>query len=255
MIYNLLATKNHQSTSKNQGHYYTISQQHDSGIWYEYDDERVKVANFTKTIQGICTMEVPLQRTASMLFYINKGPTSVDSNDLSGINGDENSTNSDERSLRLRFSDNDGDKNNIDSQKMQQASLHSNTNKQPSDLQGDGGTTAAELPPPRDNNLGEDNSSSSDDEESLFLASVIDLISVQQEEIGDVAMEVECDSVQQNRVPTEHLPVCACGMDARTTSYLENRYGEYCCLGIRMGQSPCNHNVCNAIVHPICHIN
>ncbi len=99
-----------------------------------------------------------------MLFYLNKGPTSVDSNDLSRINGDENSTNTDERSLHLRFSDNDGDKNNIDSQKVQQASLCLDTNKQPSDLQGDGGTTAAELPPPRDNNSGEDDSSSSDDE-------------------------------------------------------------------------------------------
>ncbi len=70
--------------------------------------------------------------------------------------------------LRLRFSDNDGDKNDIDSQKVQQASLHSDTNEQPSDLQGDSGTTAAELPSPRDNNSGEDNSSSSDNEKSLF---------------------------------------------------------------------------------------
>ena len=54
---------------------------------------------------------------------------------------------------------------------------------------------AAELPPPRDNNSGEDNSSSSDDEENLSLSSVIDVISVQQEEIGDVAMEVERESV------------------------------------------------------------
>jgi hypothetical protein len=100
-------------------------------------------------------------------------------------------------------------KNIIDSQKVQQASLHLDTNKQPSDLQGDGGTTAAELPPPRDDNSGEDDSSSSDDEESLFLSSVIDLISVQQEKIGDVAMEVERESVQQNQVPTEHHPVCA----------------------------------------------
>ncbi len=83
-----------------------------------------------------------------MLFYVNKGPTSVDSNDLSGINGDEKSTNSDERSLCVRFSDNYGDKNNIDSQKVQQESLHLDTNEQPSNLQGDGGTTAAELPPP-----------------------------------------------------------------------------------------------------------
>ncbi len=74
---------------------------------------------------------------------------------MSGINGDENNTNSDERSLRLRFSDNGSDKNNIDSQKVQQASLHLDTNKQPSDLQGDGGTMAAELPPPRDNNSGD----------------------------------------------------------------------------------------------------
>jgi hypothetical protein len=174
---------------------------------------------------------------------------------LSRINGDENSTNSDERSLRLRFSDNDSDKNNIDSQKVQQASIHLDTNKQPSDLQGDSGTMAAELPPPRDNNSGEDNSSSSDDEESLSLSSVIDLISVQQKEIGDVAMEVEHESVQQNQVPTEHHPICAWGMDARTTSYFGNRYGEYCCLGTKTGQTPCNHNVCNAIVHPICHIN
>ncbi len=152
-------------------------------------------------------MKVPLQRAASLLFYVNKGPTSVNSNDLSKINGDENSTNSDKRSLCSRFSDDDGDKNNIDSQKVQQASLHLDTNKQPSDLQGDGGTTAAELPPPRDNNSGEDGSSSSDDKESLFLSSVIDLISVQQEEIGDVAMEVERESVQQNQVPTEHHPV------------------------------------------------
>jgi hypothetical protein len=138
----------------------------------------VKVANFTKIIQGVYTVKVPLQRPALMLFYINKGPTSVDSNDLSRINGDENSTNSDERSLRSRFPNNDGDENNIDSQKKQHASLHLNTNEQPSDLQGDSGTTAAELPPPRDNNLGEDDSSSSDDEESLFLSSVIDLTSV-----------------------------------------------------------------------------
>jgi hypothetical protein len=45
-------------------------------------------------------------------------------------------------------SSNNGDKNNIDSQKVQKESLHSDTNEQPSDLQGDGGTTAAELPPP-----------------------------------------------------------------------------------------------------------
>ncbi len=88
-------------------------------------------------------VKVPLQRAASMLFYVNKGPTYVNSNDLSGINGDENSTNSDERSLRSRFSDNDGDENNIDSQKVQQASLHLDTNKQPSDLQGNGGTTGS----------------------------------------------------------------------------------------------------------------
>ncbi len=85
--------------------------------------------NFTKIIQGICTVKVPLQRAASMLFYVNKEPTSVDSNDLSGINGDENSTNSDERSLCFKFSYDDGDENNIDSQKMQQASLHLDTNK------------------------------------------------------------------------------------------------------------------------------
>ncbi len=78
---------------------------------------------------------------------------------------------------------------------MQQASLHLDTNEQPSDLQGDGETTAAELPPPRDNNSGEDYSSSSDDEESLFLSSVKDLISVQQKEIGNVAMEVERESI------------------------------------------------------------
>ncbi len=160
----------------------------------------------------------------------------LSTNDLSGINGDENSTNSDESSLCSRFSDNDGDKNNIHSQKVQQASLHLDTNEQPSDLQGDGGTTAAELPPSRDKNSGEDNSSSLDDEESLFLSSVINLISVQQEEIGDVAMEVERESVQQNWVPTEHHPICAWGMDARTTSYFGNHYGEYCCcLGIRTG--------------------
>jgi hypothetical protein len=44
-------------------------------------------------------------------------------------------------------------------------------------------------------------------------------------------------------------------MDARATSYFGNRYGEYCCLGIRTRQTLCNHNGCNAIVHPICHIN
>jgi hypothetical protein len=84
---------------------------------------------------------------------------------------------------------------------------------------------------------------------------VIDLISAQQEKIGDMAMEVERESVQQNQVPTEHHPVRAWGMDARMTSYFRNRYGEYCCLGIRMEQTPCNHNGCNATVHPICHIN
>ncbi len=89
-------------------------------------------------------------------------------------------------------------KNNIDYQKVQQASLHLDTNAQHSYLQDDGGTTAAELPPPRDNDSGEVDSSSSDNEESLFLSSVIDLISVQPEEIGDVAMEVEHESVQQN---------------------------------------------------------
>ncbi len=129
VIYNLVATINHQPTSKNQGHYTMISRQHDLGIWYEYDDERVKVANFTKIIQGVCTVKIPLQRAASMLFYVNKGPTSVDSSDLSRINGDENSTNSDERSLRSRFSENDSDKNNIDSQKVQQALLHLDTNE------------------------------------------------------------------------------------------------------------------------------
>jgi hypothetical protein len=77
VIYNLVATINHQPTTKNQGHFTMVSRQHDLGIWYEYDNERVKVANFTKIIQGICMVKVPLQRAALMLFYVNKGPTSV----------------------------------------------------------------------------------------------------------------------------------------------------------------------------------
>jgi hypothetical protein len=52
MIYDLVATINHQPTSKNQGHYTMISQQHDSVIWYKYDDERVNVANLTKNHSG-----------------------------------------------------------------------------------------------------------------------------------------------------------------------------------------------------------
>jgi hypothetical protein len=68
-------------------------------------------------------------------------------------------------------------------------------------------------------------------------------------------MEVERESIQQNQVPTEHHSICTWGMVARMTSYFRNCYGEYCCLGIITGQTPCNHNGCNVIVHPICHIN
>ncbi len=64
---------------------------------------------------GLRTVKVHLQRAATILFYISKPPTLVDTSNLSGIDGNEGSINSNENSHRSRFSDNAHDDNNIQS--------------------------------------------------------------------------------------------------------------------------------------------
>jgi hypothetical protein len=64
---------------------------------------------------GVRTVKVHLQRAATILFYISKPPTLVDTSNLSGTDGNEGSINSNENSHRLKFSDNAHDDNNIQS--------------------------------------------------------------------------------------------------------------------------------------------
>ena len=47
-------------------------------------------------------------------------------------------------------------------------------------------------------------------------------------------------------------PVCAWGMEAKTTRPGVNRFGERCCNAIFQGQILCAQNGCNAKVHQWC---
>ncbi len=112
--YDLVASVNHHPRPSNGGHYTAICRQHESGMWYEYDDDQVNIANFSKMCHGIRTVKMHLQRAATILFYIvSKPPTSVDTSNLSKIDGNEGSINSNENSHQSRFSDVAGDNNNI----------------------------------------------------------------------------------------------------------------------------------------------
>jgi hypothetical protein len=105
-----------QPRPNNGGHYTAIWRQHELGTWYEYDNDQVNIANFRKMCHGVCTVKMHLQRAATILFYIvSKPPTSVNTSNLSDIDGNEGSINSNENSHRSRFSDIAGDNNNIQS--------------------------------------------------------------------------------------------------------------------------------------------
>jgi hypothetical protein len=55
--YYLIALVNHHPRPNNRGHYTAICWQHESGTWYEYDDDQENIANFSKMCHGICTLK------------------------------------------------------------------------------------------------------------------------------------------------------------------------------------------------------
>ncbi len=63
--YDLVASVNHHTQPNNGGHYTAICQQHESGRWYEYDDDQVNMANFIKMCHGVLTVKM-------ILFYIKR---------------------------------------------------------------------------------------------------------------------------------------------------------------------------------------
>jgi uncharacterized UBP type Zn finger protein len=114
MTYDLTASVNHHTQPNNGGHYTAICQQHESGRWYEYDDDQVNMANFIKMCHGVPTVKMKYQRAATILFYIkrSKPTSSSDTSNFSEIDEIDHSMNSHENSNRSRSSDNAKDDNN-----------------------------------------------------------------------------------------------------------------------------------------------
>jgi ubiquitin C-terminal hydrolase len=82
--YDLVATINHHP-GNNQCHYTAICKQHDSGVWYDYNNAEVQRSNFSKIHRGVCKVKVDVQRAATLLFYIRRQPIQVDTSIVSRV--------------------------------------------------------------------------------------------------------------------------------------------------------------------------
>jgi hypothetical protein len=79
--YNLIATVNqHKSSKTNDGHYTVVNKSSTSGSWYKNDNDIVNLVKFVKGNTNLVLMD--LQKTASMLFYVNERYVSVCYNNL-----------------------------------------------------------------------------------------------------------------------------------------------------------------------------
>jgi hypothetical protein len=120
--YDLVATINHCPLGKKVkegGHYTAICKQHNSGVWYNYDDHVVTKSNFSKSFKGVPTAKNDFQRKAGLLFYIRRPPTQDDTSILTGFDGnDDSSTNSGDKSRASKISavGNDGDSTQANTQ-------------------------------------------------------------------------------------------------------------------------------------------
>ena len=103
--YNLVATINHKPIGQNGGHYTAICKQHDSGVWYFYNDAEVQRSNFSKIQRGVRKVKVDVQRAATLLFYIRREPIQVDTSIVNRVDdNDDGSTNSTEKLRGSNFS-------------------------------------------------------------------------------------------------------------------------------------------------------
>jgi hypothetical protein len=82
--YNLIATINHRKSKNNDGHYTAVSKSPTSGSWHKYNDDNVNLVKFVKGNNNFVLMDI--QRTASILFYIDVRYASVCYNNLHNNN-------------------------------------------------------------------------------------------------------------------------------------------------------------------------
>ncbi len=73
--YNLVATLNHKSSKKNDGHYTAVNKSPTSKSWYKYDDNIVDLVKFVK--QNTNSKLMDFQKTTSILAYIDVKYVSV----------------------------------------------------------------------------------------------------------------------------------------------------------------------------------
>ena len=109
--YDLVATINHIPRNKkgkkkaqdgqNGGHYTATCKQHNSGVWYDYNDSEVTRSQFFKIDNGVRTAKASFRRNAVLLFYIRRGsPTQDDAGTLTSrpLGNDDSSTSSSDKS-------------------------------------------------------------------------------------------------------------------------------------------------------------
>jgi hypothetical protein len=83
--YNLIATINHKPSKKNDGHHTAVNKSPTSRYWYKYDKD---IVNLVKSIKGNTnSFLMDLQKTASILFYVDVKYVSICHNNL--CNNDE----------------------------------------------------------------------------------------------------------------------------------------------------------------------
>ncbi len=93
------------TTGQNGGHYTAICKQHDSGVWYFYNNAEVQRSNFSKIHRGVCKVKVDVQRAATLLFCIRGEPIQVDTSIVSRVDdNDDGSTNSTDKSQASNYS-------------------------------------------------------------------------------------------------------------------------------------------------------
>ncbi len=79
--YDLVATINHAPQMKggNEGSHYTATcKQHNSGVWYDYDNGTVGTSSFSKKSKGGLIAKSAFQQSVGLLFYIRREPPQDD---------------------------------------------------------------------------------------------------------------------------------------------------------------------------------
>ncbi len=121
--YDLVATINHAPHKKGEnegGHYTATCKQHNSGMWYDYNNATVTTSIFSKKTKSGLIAKAAFQRSVALLFYIRREPPQENTSIMtsSAVCNDDSSINSGAESRSSHFSAVETDDDNNGSQRQ-----------------------------------------------------------------------------------------------------------------------------------------